>query len=137
MGIGNADDAERTAASQAFIEYWLSDGYVDWLSTSVEGKFPMRRGTAENATEYLDAWKTLETGVDRKSPLSDFYPEDVLNDLIEGSNNFDRWGFVQGQGELVTAMYSSPGVAAPAHTGFGLTIEEWVTMSSDHFSVSR
>ena len=55
----------------------------------------------------LDGWKGLETGVDRKAPLSDFYPSDVIDTLIAGSNNFDRWGFVQGQGELVTAMYTA------------------------------
>ena len=107
MGLGNTGDADRTAAAQAFVEYWLSDGYVDWLSTSVEGKFPMRRGSASNPTEYLDAWQTLETGVDRKAPLSDFYSSEVITTLIEGSNNFDRWGFLQGQGELVTAMYTA------------------------------
>jgi multiple sugar transport system substrate-binding protein len=107
MGIGNTGDDERTAAAQAFVEFWLSDGYLDWLSTSVEGKFPMRRGTPENATEFLDGWQQLETGVDRSAPLSDFYSPEVITTLIEGSNNFDRWGFNQGQGELVTAMYTA------------------------------
>lgn len=104
--LGITVDAD-VAAAQAFIEFWLSDGYVDWLSTSPEGKFPMRRGTADNPTEYLDAWRALETGVDRRAVLADFYGEDVLNELIEGSDNFSRWGFNQGQGELVTAIYSS------------------------------
>ncbi|MEE8330357.1 MAG: hypothetical protein V3R84_01140, partial [Acidimicrobiia bacterium] len=107
MGIGNTGDADRTTAAQAFIEFWLSDGYLDWLSTSVEGKFPMRRGTAENATAFLDGWQQLETGVDRKAPLSDFYSSEVIETLIAGSDNFDRWGFNQGQGELVTAMYTA------------------------------
>ena len=107
MGIGNTGDDERTAAAQAFIEFWLSDGYLDWLSTSVEGKFPMRRGTADNATAFLDGWQQLETGVDRSAALSEFYSEEVITTLIEGSNSFDRWGFNQGQGELVTAMYTA------------------------------
>ncbi len=107
MGIGNTGNEERTAAAQAFVEFWLSDGYLDWLSTSVEGKFPMRRGTPGNPTEFLDGWKGLQTGVDRKAALSDFYPDDVITTLIEGSANFDRWGFVQGRGELVTAMYQA------------------------------
>jgi len=104
MGIGNTD---KTAAAQAFVEFWLSDGYLDWLSTSPEGKFPMRRGTPDDPTAYLEGWKALETGVDRSASLSDFYPQEVLDTLIEGSNDFDRWGFVQGQGELVTAMYTT------------------------------
>lgn len=109
--MGISVDADVPAA-QAFIEFWLSDGYIDWLSTSPEGKFPMRRGTADDPTEYLDEWRALETGVDRKAVLADFYGEEVLNVLIEGSDNFSRWGFNQGQGELVTAMYSSLPVPA-------------------------
>lgn len=104
MGIGMT---ENTDASKQFVEYWLSDGYLDWLSTSPEGKFPMRRGTQENPTEYIDGWRNLSTGVDRQAPLADFYAEDVINDLIEGTSNMARWGFVQGQGELVGAVYST------------------------------
>ncbi|MFQ5554118.1 MAG: ABC transporter substrate-binding protein [Acidimicrobiia bacterium] len=104
MGIGTG---ANVPAAQAFIEFWLGDGYLDWLSTSVEGKFPMRRGTASNPTEFIDGWKALETGVDRKAPLSDFYGDEVITQLIEGSANFDRWGFAQGQGRLVSAVYSS------------------------------
>jgi multiple sugar transport system substrate-binding protein len=104
MGIGAT---EKTEAAQAFVEYWLSDGYVDWLSVAPEGKFPMRQGTADNPTEYIDAWRGLSTGVDRQAPLADFYSEQVINDLISGSDNFARWGFTQGQGELVTAVYST------------------------------
>jgi hypothetical protein len=39
--------------------------------------------------------------------LSDYYSESVINGLITGSNNFARWGFVQGQGELVNAVYTT------------------------------
>ncbi len=92
MGITtNAD----VAAAQQFLEFWFSDGYLDWLSVSVEGKFPMRRGTQANPTAFIDGWKELETGVDRKATL------------IEGASSFDRWGFAQGQGPLVTAVYEA------------------------------
>ena len=104
MGIGVT---EKTEAAQAFVEYWLSDGYVDWLSVAPEGKFPMRQGTEDNPTEYIDAWRGLTTGVDRQAPLADFYSEQVINDLISGSDNFARWGFTQGEGELVSAVYST------------------------------
>jgi multiple sugar transport system substrate-binding protein len=104
MGIGKTDDTE---ASKAFVEYWLSEGYIDWLSVAPEGKFPMRQGTPDNPTEYIEGWRQLESGVDRRAPLSDFYSEDVIEGLITGSNNFARWGFVQGEGELVTAVYST------------------------------
>ena len=52
-------------------------------------------------------WAQLETGVDRRDTLSNYYSAEVLSTLIEGSSNFDRWGFPQGQGALVTAVYSA------------------------------
>ena len=104
MGIGAT---QNTDAAKQFVEYWLSEGYVDWLSVAPEGKFPMRRGTSEGDTTYIEAWRGLSTGVDRQAPLADFYAEDVINNLIEGSSNFARWGFVQGEGELVGAVYST------------------------------
>lgn len=103
-GITTNADVE---AAQQFLEYWLSEGYLDWLSVSVEGKFPMRRGTPENPTQFIDGWKQLETGVDRKATLGSVYSEEVINTLIEGASSFDRWGFPQGQGPLVTAVYES------------------------------
>lgn len=104
MGIGTGTNTE---AAKQFLEFWFTDGYLDWLSTSVEGKFPMRRGTADNPTAFIDGWKDLETGVDRKAALSEFYPAEVIDTLIEGSSSFDRWGFIQGQGQLVSAVYAT------------------------------
>jgi multiple sugar transport system substrate-binding protein len=104
MGIGAT---ENTDAAKQFVEYWLSDGYLDWLSVSPEGKFPMRRGTQDDPTLYIEGWQALSTGVDRQAPLADFYGEQVINDLIEGTSNMSRWGFVQGEGELVAAVYST------------------------------
>lgn len=113
MGIGTGSDTE---AAQQFLEYWFSDpAYIEWLSTSVEGKFPMRSGTTESPTEFIDQWKTLETGVDRKAPLSEFYSEEIIDRIAEGANSFARWGFPQGQGELVTAVYTS--LPVPAAVG--------------------
>lgn len=104
MGITTNANVE---AAQQFLEFWFSDGYLDWLSVSVEGKFPMRRGTAENPTQFLDGWKELETGVDERATLGSIYSEEVINTLIEGASSFDRWGFPQGQGPLVTAIYEA------------------------------
>ncbi len=103
LGISTSADAE---AAKQFVEFWLSDGYLDWLGVSPEGKFPMHRGTPDNPTLYIDGWSHLETGVDRRAPLSDFYSPAILQTLIEGASDFDRWGFAQGQGELVSGIYS-------------------------------
>ena len=64
--------------AQQFVEYMMSDGYVDWLGLAPEGKFPTRLGTADNPTEYTDAWGKLQAGVDTKKPLGDIYPKDVI-----------------------------------------------------------
>jgi multiple sugar transport system substrate-binding protein len=102
MGITTQASVE---AAQAFVEFWLTDGYLQWLSVSPEGKFPMHRGTPDNPTLYIDGWSQLETGVDRKAPLSEFYSEEVIETLIQGASGFARWGFNQGQGALVGGVY--------------------------------
>lgn len=89
--------------SQQFIEYMLSDGYTDWVAIAPEGKYPVRKGTAENPTQFVDAWAGLEIGVDTKAPVSDFYGPDVLDILTRGADQFSRWGITQGQGDLVGA----------------------------------
>ncbi len=89
--------------SQQFVEYMLSDGYVDWIAIAPEGKFPVRAGTAENATEYVDAWQDLDVGVDTEAPLSEFYPQEVIDILSSGADAFSRWGITQGQGDLIGA----------------------------------
>ncbi|HBY98440.1 MAG: extracellular solute-binding protein [Ardenticatenaceae bacterium] len=104
MGItANAD----VAAAQEFLKFWFNEGYLDWLAVSVEGKLPMRQGTPEEPTKFIDGWKQLETGVDRKARLGDIYGDEIINTLIQGAGSFDRWGFTQGQGALVTAVYES------------------------------
>ena len=93
-----------TEPAQQFVEYFMSDGYVDWIAIAPEGKFPAREGTAEEPQEYVDTWATLPVGVDKKAPLSDFYPPEVLEVLRTGPEAFDRWGITQGQGDLIGAI---------------------------------
>jgi multiple sugar transport system substrate-binding protein len=101
MGISTSAPPEAVE----FVKFWLSDGYLDWLAVAPEGKFPMRRGTPENPNLFVEGWATLPTGVDRKAPLGDFYSQDVINGIAEGATNFARWGFAQGQGQLVSGVY--------------------------------
>lgn len=115
-----------TAPAQEFVKYWLSDGYLDWLGVAAEGKFPMRSGTAENPTEYIDGWGQLEVGVDRRAPLSDFYSADVLADVIAGANSLNRPLIPQGEGLLLSAIADErviPQAIADVIEGF-LTPEE-------------
>nr|MBA3523133.1 extracellular solute-binding protein [Geodermatophilaceae bacterium] len=89
--------------AQQFVEYMLSDGYLDWIAIAPEGKFPVRAGTADNPTEYVDAWTDLDVGVDTQAPLADFYPQETIDILATGADAFSRWGITQGQGDLIGA----------------------------------
>lgn len=104
--MGITTNAE-TEAAQQFLQFWFTEGYLDWLAVSAEGKFPMRQGTPDEPQRFIDGWKQLETGVDRRAQLGEIYGDEVINTLVEGAGSFDRWGFTQGQGALVTAVYDS------------------------------
>ena len=99
------EDAEKLA------EFMLSDGYVRWLGLSPQGKYPVRAGDKSDPKKFQTAWAGLESGVDRKAPLSDFYSEDSIQSLADGVNNFQRWGFAQGQGALIGALRGEQPIA--------------------------
>lgn len=90
--------------AQQFVEYMMSDAYVDWLAIAPEGKFPTRLGTAENPTEYADAWGGLEAGVDRKEPLGEIYDDQTMEALTTSSDTMKRWAFAQGQGGVAGSL---------------------------------
>jgi multiple sugar transport system substrate-binding protein len=92
-----ADPATR------FVEFMMNDGYPDWLGFAPEGKIPARTGTPQEPDKFSTLWRTLPAGVDTKKPLADFYPPDVLDGLAGSLDTFRRWGFTQGQGQLVGA----------------------------------
>jgi multiple sugar transport system substrate-binding protein len=109
-GWGITTDANKPAA-QAFAEYMLSDGYTKWLAISPQGKYPVRPGTKSDPKQYAQAWNGLESGVDRKAPLSKFYSQSSIDALGKGVENFQRWGFPQGQGALIGALTQEQPVA--------------------------
>ena len=95
---------QNVDAAKQFVEFMLSDGYVDWLAVTPEGRFPARTGTKDNPKEYTEAWSKLKAGVDTKAPLSELYPPEVLEALTKSTDTMNRWGFQQGQGKLVGAL---------------------------------
>lgn len=101
--FGITVDADMEAAQQ-FVEYSMSEGYLDTLAIAAEGKFPVRGGTPENPTLFVDSWADLDVGVTERAPLSDFYSQDIINDLIIGLETGDRWAFGQGEGILYSRM---------------------------------
>jgi multiple sugar transport system substrate-binding protein len=93
-----------TDQAREFVTYMMSDGYQNWLAIAPEGKVPVRTGTKDQQDSYLTAWRGLQAGVDKKAPLSDFYPQDVLDTVTGSVERFTRWGFPQGKAELAGAV---------------------------------
>jgi multiple sugar transport system substrate-binding protein len=101
FAIGETDNVD---ASKEVVEYLMTDGYVRWLGLSPQGKYPVRAGDAEDPEKFQTAWAELESGVDTKAPLSEFYDQASIDSLGEGVDNFERWAFAQGQGALLGAL---------------------------------
>lgn len=104
--FGITSDADFDAA-QAFVEYSMSEGYMMTLSMAPEGKFPVRPGTAENPTEFTDAWSLLPVGVDRKAPLSELYAPEMMAEIVGGLSTAQRWGVAEGQLSLASKMINA------------------------------
>jgi multiple sugar transport system substrate-binding protein len=97
-----------TDAAQRFVEYVLSgDGYLSWLAMAPEGLFPVRSGTTDDPSAFIDGWSQLDVGVDRKASLQALYGEDVVNDIVEGLSVANRWAYGQGEGALLSRLYGT------------------------------
>jgi multiple sugar transport system substrate-binding protein len=100
-----------TEDAQALAEFMMGEGYTRWLGLSPQGKYPVRFGDSEDPEKFTTAWAELESGVDKKAPLSRFYSEESIASLGEGVETFQRWGFAQGQGPLMGALSGEQPVA--------------------------
>lgn len=101
LGITRAGNRE---AAIAFAEYWLSDGYVEWLSVHPELKVPLRPGTLDEPTRYLDSWYGLPL-VEGGGTISGIFGEEIATRLGENIGNENRWGFATEHGGLMNDMY--------------------------------
>ncbi|ASU84750.1 hypothetical protein CDO52_19820 [Nocardiopsis gilva YIM 90087] len=92
LGVPRGADTE---SARKFIEFLLSDGYMDTLAVSPEGRIPVRMGTAEDPTAFADAWASLPAGEDEdaRRPLSDFYDQATMSSIVQGAQSFQRWGY--------------------------------------------
>ena len=90
-----------------FVRFSMTDGYVQTLSIAPEGKFPVRRGDAKNPELYLNAWSKLPVGVDRKAPLADLYPAEVISSIAAGLETANRWGVREGQLALASKIVNA------------------------------
>ncbi|WP_224813978.1 ABC transporter substrate-binding protein [Hasllibacter sp. MH4015] len=104
--FGITADADTDAAME-FVEYSMSDGYTQTLAIAPEGKFPVRRGTADNPTEFVEAWAALDVGVDRRAPLGDLYEQSMIDEIVAGLDVAQRWGVEEGQLALASRIINS------------------------------
>ncbi|KPA20996.1 Bacterial extracellular solute-binding protein [Shimia sp. SK013] len=94
--FGISSDAQTDAAME-FVAYSMNEGYGQTLAIAPEGKFPVRRGTAGNPTQFADLWATLDVGVDRKAPLGNLYDAAMIEEIVGGLDVAQRWGVADGQ----------------------------------------
>jgi len=104
--FGVTADADIEAAQQ-FVQFAMDAGYTDTLSIAPEGKFPVRRGTSDNPTAFVDAWAQLDVGVDRKAPLGDLYAAEMIEEIVGGLDVGKRWGVEEGQLAAASKMINS------------------------------
>ncbi len=104
--FGITADADTDAAMQ-FVEYSMNEGYTATLAIAPEGKFPVRRGTEDNPTAFTEAWAGLDVGVDRRAPLGDLYPQEMIDEIVGGLDVAQRWGVSEGQLALASRIINS------------------------------
>ena len=104
--FGISADADTDAAMK-FVMYAMNEGYTNTLAIAPEGKFPVRRGNAENMTAFVDAWSMLPVGVDRKAPLGDLYSQEMIDEIVGGLDVAQRWGVEEGQLALASKIINS------------------------------
>jgi len=104
--FGITNDADTDAAEQ-FVKFSMDEGYTQTLSIAPEGKFPTRRGTADEPDRFSKAWAELPMGVDRKKPMGDVYAEEMIDEIVGGLDVAKRWGVKEGQLALASKMINS------------------------------
>lgn len=104
--FGVTNDANTDVAA-GFVEYMMDDGYMATLSIAPEGKFPVRRGTADEPTKFVDGWTQLPVGVDRKAPLGEIYPAETIDNIVGGLEKANRWGASEGQLSIASKIINS------------------------------
>ncbi len=107
--FGITADADIEAA-QKFVEFSMNDGYTQTLAIAPEGKFPVRRGASDGSTEFVEAWSKLDVGVDRKAPLGELYPQEMIDEIVGGLDVGKRWGVAEGQLALASKIINSQAI---------------------------
>jgi multiple sugar transport system substrate-binding protein len=104
--FGITNDADTDAAMD-FVQFAMDDGYTQTLAIAPEGKFPVRRGTADDPAAFTKAWSMLDVGVDRKAPLGELYEQSMIDEIVGGLDVAKRWGVAEGQLGLASKIINS------------------------------
>ena len=104
--FGITSDASTDAAIE-FVQYSMNEGYGATLAIAPEGKFPVRRGTADNPSQFADLWATLDVGVDRKAPLGELYDASMIEEIVGGLDVAQRWGVAENQLSAASKIINS------------------------------
>ncbi len=107
--FGITNDADTDAAME-FVKFAMDEGYTQTLAIAPEGKFPVRRGNADNPTAFSEAWADLPVGVDRKAPLGELYEQAMIDEIVGGLDVAQRWGVAEGQLALASKMVNSQAI---------------------------
>src|SRR6056297_490755 len=107
--FGIMSDADTDAAMD-FVKFSMDDGYSQTLSIAPEGKFPVRKGTADDPDKFEEAWATLPVGVDRKAPMGDLYETSMIEEIVGGLDVAQRWGVAENQLALASKMINSQAI---------------------------
>ncbi|MBK9054868.1 MAG: extracellular solute-binding protein [Chloroflexi bacterium] len=94
----------NAAAAALFANYWFNEGYLHWLAVNPEQKVPLRLGTPAEPTQYIDAWRTFPL-VENGPTMVELFGDEVAAALSQNVADSTRWGFRQGQGQLITDLY--------------------------------
>lgn len=104
FSVSSDADAEN---AKAFVKFCMDEGYVRTLGIAPEGKFPVRRGDKNDPEKFIKAWSKLPVGVDRKAPLGDLYPAEVVDRIVGGLDSASRWGVREGKLSLASKIINS------------------------------
>ncbi len=107
--FGITPDANTDVAAE-FVKFSMDQGYTHTLSIAPEGKFPVRKGTADEPAKFTEAWSKLDVGVDRKAPLGDLYAADMIAEIVGGLEVAQRWGVAEGQLSLASKIINSQAI---------------------------
>ena len=87
-----------------FVEYWFNEGYSNWLSVNPERKVPLRKGTIDQPTKFSDSWRTFPI-IEGSPTLEEVFGVSLSSLLIDTASSVDRWGFAEGEGNVMTYLY--------------------------------